>query len=60
VGGEFAALLTGEDGQQGLLVPQEPVDAALDKRVARRGQRDVAEPAVGVGPAAADQALACT
>ena len=39
-------------------MPEEPVHAAFDERVTRRGQRHVAEPAVGVRPAAADQALA--
>ena len=56
--GQLAPLLAGENGQQGLLVPEQPVYAALDERVAGRGQGYVAEPAVGVGTLAADQALA--
>jgi len=56
--GQLAPLLAGEGGQQGLLVPQEPVHAALDERVARAGQRHVAEPAVGTRPLPAHQALA--
>src|SRR5690348_11935532 len=56
--GQLASLLAGESGQQGFLVPEEPVHAALDERVARRGQGHMAEPAVGVGTLAADQALA--
>jgi hypothetical protein len=39
-------------------VPEEPVHAALDERVARTGQRHVAEPAVGTRPLPAHQALA--
>ena len=53
LGGQVLALSFGEPGQQGFLVAEEFVDAALDESVALRGQRHVAEPAVGARPLAA-------
>ena len=58
LGGQVLALILGERGQQGFLVPEEPVHAAFDERVARSGQRHVAQPAVRARPLAADQAFA--
>jgi Enoyl-(Acyl carrier protein) reductase len=57
-GRQVLALAGGEPGQQGFLVAQEFVDAALDQRVAGRGERDVAQPPVGGRPLSAHQALA--